>query len=82
MIYLNFKNARLECVEFNCYFDDVENDLRSEIDLLVEADVDGIEEICSDPFLIEMEHHTYIFSGYKLWEYYKVGDLVKLIFIK
>ena len=54
----------MECVEFNCYFEEVGEELRSQIELLVEANIDEIEEVYSNPFLIEMEHQTYVFGGY------------------
>lgn len=83
MINLQFKNARMECVEFNCYFEEVGEELRSQIELLVEANVDEIEEVYSNPFLVEMEHQTCVFDGYELWEFYEVGNgLVKIVCIK
>ena len=83
MIYLKFKNAQMECVEFNCYFEEVGEDLKSQIELLVEANVNEIEEVYSNPFLIEMEHQTYVFGGYELWEFYEVENgLVKIVCIK
>ncbi len=80
MIHLKFKNARMECVEFGCSFEEVGEELRSEIELLVDADVEEVEKVYSSPFLIEMEHQTYVFSEYELWEFYEVGNgLVKII---
>ena len=89
MIHLKFKNARLECVEFECNFSEIGSELRSEISLLVEAkigDIEENEELYDDLFLVEIDsetkHQTYVFSDYELWEYYEVGGLVKLIFVK
>ena len=80
MIYLKFKDARMECIEFNCYFEETNEDIMSEIDLLVVANVSEIEQIYNSPFLVEMEHQTYVFSDYKLWEFYETENgLVKII---
>jgi len=80
MIFLQFKDARMECIEFNCYFGEIGEDVNSEIELIIDANVDEIEKLYSSPFLIEMEHHTYVFSGYELWEFYEVENgLVKII---
>lgn len=83
MMNLQFKNARMECIEFNCYFEEVGEELRSQLELLVDTNIDEVEEFYSDPFLIEMEHQTYVFSGYKLWEFYGAENgLVKVICVK
>jgi len=76
------KNLNLNCVEFNYYIDAVSTEEYStEIDVLVEAKIEDIpDEI--DLFLIERDNWSDVFNQVKLWEYYKVGDLVKLIFVK
>ena len=76
------KELNLNCVEFNYYIDAVSaEDYSTEIEVLVEAKIDDIpDEI--ELFLIERKDRSDVFSRVKLWEYYKVGDLVKLIFIK
>ena len=76
---VRFKNVDVDCEEFDCYVQPADEEVNCEIDLLVNADVDVIEEIYSDPFLIITSHNSYVFSGYKLDEYFDEGGLTKVI---
>ena len=50
-----------------------------EVDLLVNADMDIVEDIYSDPFVIMSEKNGYVFNGYRLEEYFDEDGLIKVI---
>ena len=76
---VRFKGIDVDCEEFNCYFNSFNGNLTAEIDLLINADVDIVEEIYSDPFLVITKNKCYVFSGYKLDEYFDEKGLTKVI---
>lgn len=76
---VKFKNVEVDCEEFNCYIQPVNGETSCEIDLLVNADVDVIEEIYSDPFIVITENNAYVFNGYKLEEYFDEKGLTKVV---
>lgn len=76
---VRFQRVDVDCEEFNCYIQPINGETSCEINLLVNADLDVIEEIYSDPFLIITPHNSYVFNGYKLDEYFDEGGLTKVI---
>jgi len=76
---VKFKNVEVDCEEFNCYIQPVNDETSCEIDLLINADLDMIEEIYSDPFIVIIERTGYVFNGYQLDEYFDEGGLTKVI---
>ena len=76
---VNFKNVEVDCVEFNCTMNQINEETVYEVDLLVNADIDIIEDIYSDPFAIMNEKTGYVFSGYRLEEYFDEDGLTKVI---
>lgn len=72
-------------VEFHHYIDNVKDDeLISIVELLIESnDTDSIETEFSNTFAVETNNQSYIFSNYKVSEYYIVGDnFIKVICVK
>lgn len=76
---VNFKNVEVDCVEFNCTMNQINEETVCEVDLLVNADMDIVEDIYSDPFVIMSEKNGYVFSGYKLEEYFDEDGLTRII---
>lgn len=76
---VNFKNVEVDCVEFNCTMNQINEETVCEVDLLVNADIDIIEDIYSDPFAIMGEKTGYVFSGYRLEEYFDEDGLTRII---
>ena len=76
---VNFKNVEVDCVEFNCTMNQINEETVYEIDLLINADVDIVEGIYSDPFVIMNEKTGYVFSGYRLEEYFDEDGLTRII---
>ena len=76
---VNFKNVEVDCVEFNCTMNQINEETVCEVDLLVNADIDIVEDIYSDPFAIMSEKTGYVFSGYRLEEYFDEDGLTKVI---
>ena len=76
---VNFKNVEVDCVEFNCTMSQINEETVCEVDLLVNADIDIVEDIYSDPFVIMSEKNGYVFSGYKLEEYFDEDGLTRII---
>lgn len=76
---VNFKNVEVDCVEFNCTMNQINEETVCEVDLLVNADIDIVEDIYSDPFVIMSEKNGYVFSGYRLEEYFDEDGLTKVI---
>lgn len=76
---IRFKNTDVDCEEFNCYMNVFDNEIVCEVDLLINADIDIIEEIYSDPFIIMTTDKCYVFSGYTIDEYFDEHGLTKLI---
>lgn len=76
---VNFKNVEVNCVEFNCTMNQINEETICEVDLLVNADVDIVEDIYSDPFAIMNEKTGYVFSGYRLEEYFDEDGLTRII---
>ena len=76
---VNFKNVEVDCVEFNCTMNQINEETVCEVDLLINADIDIIEDIYSDPFAIMSEKTGYVFSGYRLEEYFDEDGLTKII---
>ena len=79
---VNFKNVEVDCVEFNCTMNQINEETICEVDLLVNADVDIVEDIYSDPFVIMNEKTGYVFSGYRLEEYFDEDGLTRIIYRK
>ena len=76
---VNFKSVDVDCVEFDCAMNQIGEDIVCEINLLVNADIDVIEDVYSDPFVIMNEKNGYVFSGYQLEEYFEEDGLVRMI---
>ena len=76
---VNFKNVEVDCVEFNCTMNQINEETVCEVDLLVNADMDIVEDIYSDPFVIMSEKNGYVFNGYRLEEYFDEDGLIKVI---
>ena len=76
---VNFKNVEVDCVEFNCIMNQINEETVCEVDLLVNADIDIIEDIYSDPFVIMSEKNGYVFSGYRLEEYFDEDGLTRIV---
>lgn len=76
---INFKGIEVSCEEFDCYMIPLENEMHCEINLLVDMELDRVEEIYSNPFLVVTENHSYVFSGYVLDEYYEDEGLVRIV---
>ena len=76
---VNFKNVEVDCVEFNCTMNQINEETICEVDLLVNADIDIVEDIYSDPFAIMSEKTGYVFSGYRLEEYFDEDGLTRII---
>lgn len=76
---VNFKGIEVECVEFNCAMNQINNEAICEVELLINADVDIVEDIYSDPFIIMSEKNGYVFSGYRLEEYFDEDGLTRVI---
>ena len=76
---INFKNVDVDCVEFDCAMNQIGEDIVCEINLLVNADIDVIEDVYSDPFVIMNEKNGYVFSGYRLEEYFEEDGLVRMV---
>ena len=76
---VNFKNVNVDCVEFDCTMNQIGEDIVCEINLLVNADIDVIEDVYSDPFVIMNEKNGYVFSGYQLEEYFEEDGLVRMV---
>ena len=76
---VNFKNVEVDCVEFNCAMNQINKETVCEVDLLVNADIDIVEDIYSDPFAIMNEKTGYVFSGYRLEEYFDEDGLTRII---
>ena len=76
---VNFKSVEVDCVEFNCTMNQINEETVCEVDLLVNADVDIVEDIYSDPFVIMNEKTGYMFSGYRLEEYFDEDGLTRII---
>lgn len=76
---VNFKNVDVDCVEFDCAISQIGEDIVCEINLLVNADIDVIEDVYSDPFVIMNEKNGYVFSGYQLEEYFEEDGLVRVV---
>ena len=76
---INFKNVDVDCVEFDCAMNQIGEDIVCEINLLVNADIDVIEDVYSDPFVIMNEKNGYVFSGYQLEEYFEEDGLVRMV---
>ena len=52
---VNFKSVEVDCVEFNCTMNQINEETICEVDLLINADIDIVEDIYSDPFVIMNE---------------------------
>lgn len=76
---VNFKSVEVDCVEFNCTMNQINEETVCEVDLLVNADIDIVEDIYSDPFVIMNEKTGYVFSGYRLEEYFDEDGLTRVI---
>ena len=76
---VNFKNVEVDCVEFNCTMNQINEETVCEVDLLVNADMDIVEDIYSDPFVIMNEKNGYVFSGYRLEEYFDDDGLTRSV---
>ena len=76
---VNFKNVEVDCVEFNCTMNQINEETVCEVDLLVNADIDIVEDIYSDPFVIMNEKTGYVFSGYRLEEYFDEDGLTRIV---
>ena len=76
---VNFKSVEVDCVEFNCTMNQINEETVCEVDLLVNADMDIVEDIYSDPFVIMSEKNGYVFNGYRLEEYFDEDGLIKVI---
>lgn len=76
---VNFKNVEVDCVEFNCTMNQINEETICEVDLFVNADIDIVEGIYSDPFAIMNEKTGYVFSGYRLEEYFDEDGLTRII---
>ena len=76
---VNFKNVEVDCVEFNCTMNQINDETICEVELLINADMDIVEDIYSDPFVIMSEKNGYVFSGYRLEEYFDEDGLTKVI---
>ena len=76
---VNFKNVEVDCVEFNCTMNQINEETVCEVDLLVNADIDIVEDIYSDPFVIMSEKNGYVFSGYRLEEYFDEDGLTRIV---
>ena len=76
---VNFKNVEVDCVEFNCTMNQINEETVCEVDLLINADIDIIEDIYSDPFVIMNEKNGYVFSGYRLEEYFDDDGLTRVV---
>ena len=81
-VKIRFKKLEVECEEFNCYISPIDGEISCEIDLLIGVDIDLVEQIYSDPFMVVTPTNSYIFSGYKLDEYYEEDGAVKIILRK
>ena len=76
-----------DLAEFHCYVTKDQNgECISIIELLLnptDTTLDYIESDFASVFVVESEHHTYVFSGYEVSEYYIDNNgLVKVICIK
>ena len=76
---VNFKNVDVDCVEFDCTMSQIGEDIVCEVSLLVNADIDVIEDIYSDPFVVMNEKNGYVFSEYQLEEYFEEDGLVRMV---
>lgn len=76
---VNFKSVEVDCVEFNCTMNQINEETVCEVDLLVNADIDIVEDIYSDPFVIMNEKTGYVFSGYRLEEYFDEDGLTRIV---
>ena len=76
---VNFKKVEVDCVEFNCTMNQINEETVCEVDLLINADIDIIEDIYSDPFVIMSEKNGYVFSGYRLEEYFDEDGLTRIV---
>jgi hypothetical protein len=76
---LRFRNVEVNCEEFSSYVTSIGERVVSEITFLIDTDIEKIEEIYSDPFMIITPTYTTIFGGYALEEYYEEDGVVRII---
>ena len=78
-VVVKFLNAEVNCEEFGCYILSIDERMVCEVSLLIDINIGIIEEIYSDPFLIITPHNSYVFSGYRLEEYFDEDGLTRII---
>lgn len=77
-----------DLAEFHCYITKTDDgDCINVVELLLNTDntedISYIEKDFSHIFVVESHHHSYVFSGYEVTEYYITDNsLIKVICVK
>lgn len=78
--------AQYELIEFNLYMDSSEDkdEITTIVDLVIKFDnIDFIKNELSNIFIVDNDNVSYVLSGYKIKECYKIGDnLIRTICVK
>lgn len=76
-------NSLYDLVEFHHYVTQVEDNTVSVLELQLDCSIDDFDEDdFTSIFVIEDHKQTYVFSWYKVTEYYEENDGVKVVCIK
>lgn len=76
-------NAEYNVCEFHHYVNYVDGDTVSVVELLMDCPLEKfVEKDLTSIFVIEDEKQTYVFSWYKVDEFYEVDELVKVVLVK
>ena len=76
-------NLHYNLIEFNYYVAQIENDIISIIELLIDCKIEDFnEEDFDNIFIFETENLTYVFSNFKVSEFYEDGEYLHVTCVK
>ena len=82
-MYINFLEAQYNLVEFDLFITQDEGECISVLELLIDYPIEEFEEtMLEGTFLIETDKLTYVFSDFKINEFYDENGLTKVICVK
>lgn len=76
-------NSQFNLEEFHFYMNEVRNQAICLLEVLIDCSINEfVESEFGDVLLIETDEQSYVFSGYKVDEYFEEGGLLKVILVK
>lgn len=82
-MYIKSFQTEYNLTEFHHYVNHVGDDTVNVLELLIDCPIEEfVEEDLTSIFVIEDEKQTYVFSWYKVDEFYEVDGLVKVVLVK